>query len=690
MRLPKIQTLVFLFLLYGILAKTVPSEEEAETITVEKSDAEKFSDIIQALEDNFKYAMKGAVRSFLPGMLKLNEERNISRKCSQSLMKYVVALTKGKLWAVKMLDATSKLPPGILMGTMADFGSFDECLDIEVRQKNGQLAFRGSSCAVEAKPPLPPKLGNFSLANVQVADPEDTFGAQFHAAYEALHAKALRLIVCLPSACSVEDVQHIADKVANATDFQLKIPKCYTKEASKLEPIHVAVIITIVILFVLSVAGSVLEHRSKKAETERQKDTFAGKSWFNSLQFELIHNGWLAVETFFLLSGILFSYAGLKAVEKVKGRINIPLLALRRYVRLTPPLLLMMGVVFFLPLLSSGPFWYRTVDPQVESCRKYWWTTLLYFSNWWGIDKGCILTTWYLAADFQLHILSLILLIILFKYATFGLSILVVSVAISCATVGIQTMLLNLTPTISLATSDDAKVLEVVNNIHVQTFTHLGPHCIGMVFGYFIYKYKDQKLSKPFVIAGWLMSIILCLTTVLGNHRFTTGAEKSRSLAIFYAAMHRSVFILGVGWVVYACIKGYGGPVNSLLSSAVLAPPGRLTFMVYLVHPLVIWTKLGSFRERMTSWHYEGVYLFIANVAISYAVAVPFYLLLEAPLANIDRMLFMRHQSSSDEEKRQKETSPPMNDNVVLNGVRRYPQELRPDHLESSRSKAVK
>ncbi|KFM66147.1 hypothetical protein X975_18905, partial [Stegodyphus mimosarum] len=36
-------------------------------------------------------------------------------------------------------------------------------------------------------------------------------------------------------------------------------------------------------------------------------------------------------------------------------------------------------------------------------------------------------------------------------------------------------MLLNLTPTISLATSDDEKVLEVVNNIHVQTFTHLGP-----------------------------------------------------------------------------------------------------------------------------------------------------------------------------------------------------------------------
>ncbi|KFM66149.1 Nose resistant to fluoxetine protein 6, partial [Stegodyphus mimosarum] len=270
LRLPKIQALVFLFLLYGVLAKTVPSEEEDETISVEKTDAEKFSDIIQALEDNFKYVMKGAMRSFLPGMLKLNEETNISRKCSQSLMKYVVALTKGKLWAVKMLDATSKLPPGILMGTMADFGSFDECLDIEVRQKDGQLAFRGSSCAVEAKPPLPPKLGNFSLANVQVAHPEDTFGAQFHAAYEALHAKALRLIVCLPSACSVEDVQHIADKVANATDFRLKIPKCYTKEASKLEPIHIAVIIAIVILSVLSVAGSVVENRSKRAETEKQ------------------------------------------------------------------------------------------------------------------------------------------------------------------------------------------------------------------------------------------------------------------------------------------------------------------------------------------------------------------------------------------------------------------------------------
>lgn len=45
----------------------------------------------------------------------------------------------------------------------------------------------------------------------------------------------------------------------------------------------------------------VLGHTYVLMDFELLKDPAAMQSWFASLEFELINNGWLAVETFFLL-----------------------------------------------------------------------------------------------------------------------------------------------------------------------------------------------------------------------------------------------------------------------------------------------------------------------------------------------------------------------------------------------------
>ena len=42
-----------------------------------------------------------------------------------------------KPWALKLLDASAKLTPGLLVGTQSDFGDFDECLNIRVDDPSG-------------------------------------------------------------------------------------------------------------------------------------------------------------------------------------------------------------------------------------------------------------------------------------------------------------------------------------------------------------------------------------------------------------------------------------------------------------------------------------------------------------------------------------------------------------------------
>ncbi|XP_054719003.1 nose resistant to fluoxetine protein 6-like [Uloborus diversus] len=257
----------------------------------------------------------------------------------------------------------------------------------------------------------------------------------------------------------------------------------------------------------------------------------------------------------------------------------------------------------------------------------------------------CLITTWYLSADFQLHIVSLIVLMIVYS-----------------------------------------KVFEMLNRIHISTITHLGPHCIGLLLGYCIYKYKVQKMNKFLVIIAWCISAVITLCAVYGSNRFSTGEETSVILTVLFAAVHRSVFICGLAWVAFACITGHGGPVNQLLSLTVLTPMSRLSFMVYLLHPLVIWMKLGSLRERPMASHYEYFYSYITNIVISFVLAVPFYLLLEAPLSNLDRMAFSSPRAKDNPEK--EKTLPKYLNGVVLSKMTEFSHEQEHNSGENARDKS--
>ncbi|KAF8777508.1 Nose resistant to fluoxetine protein 6 like protein [Argiope bruennichi] len=543
-----------------------------------KSDSEKYYNLTEKFEKQWKVTIKGAIKPLMPFMLRMNEENDLSGSCRRALMLYLSGLNQAKVWAIRMLDATSKLPPGVLQGTFVDYGSFDECLAVE----GPGAKFTGQSCAIEARPPLPPLSPGYTLVKTHLNGNNGTLSGYFRVTYEALHHKKLRVVACVPSSCSLQDMRVIARKVAEETDFDIKIPQCYKKEAAPLQAIHWTVIFFLGLLLILCLIGTGVELFSeKKASTLRSlleaflvlhgrrlfsapggsstefccihgvraltmcwvvlghtyvlmdfellKDPSEIQGWFKALEFELIHNGWLSVETFFLLSGILVTVGGLKFLQKSKGCFNVPVMALRRYFRLTPSLLLLMGLVFFLPLIGSGPFWYQHVDPQVESCAKYWWTSLLFISNWFGIDKGCTLVTWYLAADLQLYIVALFFLLVLNKYCKLGLAILVLSIVVSCIAVGLQTLVHKIMPSAMISAVNNDKVHEVLNHVHVYTLTHLGPYCLGMLLGYIVFKYKEHKLAKGYVISGWLLSILLGMSSVLGTHRFSTGEEESRA-----------------------------------------------------------------------------------------------------------------------------------------------------------------
>ena len=90
-------------------------------------------------------------------------------------------------------------------------------------------------------------------------------------------------------------------------------------------------------------------------------------------------------------------------------------LVAHRFLRLAPALFIMMCVMYYvLPLVSSGPWWFK-YDEFIQPCSgKYFWRTVFFLFNI-DTDTQCAGWAWYLAVDFQLY--ATVLPLLVFFYA---------------------------------------------------------------------------------------------------------------------------------------------------------------------------------------------------------------------------------------------------------------------------------
>lgn len=92
-------------------------------------------------------------------------------------------------------------------------------------------------------------------------------------------------------------------------------------------------------------------------------------------------NGTVSVDTFFVVSGMLATFGIMKALDKTKGKLNVLMFYVHRYLRLTPTYAILVGIgATLFSYAGNHPSWQR-MENQENFCRKYWWTNLLYVNN---------------------------------------------------------------------------------------------------------------------------------------------------------------------------------------------------------------------------------------------------------------------------------------------------------------------
>jgi peptidoglycan/LPS O-acetylase OafA/YrhL len=370
--------------------------------------------------------------------------------------------------------------------------------------------------------------------------------------------------------------------------------------------------------------------------------------------YQGILNGFFSVDSFFFLSGLLVSYLTMREMSrraakgaKMAGVFPFVTYYLHRFLRLTPTYAVVLAIVSqLLPSLGNGPVFSEAADSMTNSCNKYWWTNLLYINNFYpSLLESCAGWTWYLANDMQFYIISPIMLIPLYFSGPVGLVITGIILVGSLIVTGILAGVYNIgVSSLSALLQPSVTVGDYGSIYYVKPYCRIAPYIVGIVVGYMIYKgvkLPFKRIVNTIVYNGLMaFALGLIVAVVYGIYGLANGHLYSIAEVVSYTTLSRLTWGIALSFIVLACHHKYGWWVDKILSWPFWIPLSRLTFLAYLIHPIVLYLVITALRSPA---HYSNVTVAVYMVGctvLAYAMAGLLAVLVEFPFSNIEAAAF--------------------------------------------------
>ncbi|XP_063367012.1 nose resistant to fluoxetine protein 6-like [Cydia amplana] len=265
----------------------------------------------------------------------------------------------------------------------------------------------------------------------------------------------------------------------------------------------------------------------------------------------LLVNGDVVTYTFFVMSGFLVAFNLELLAEKTKITIWAwPKAIVLRWLRLTP----VMAIVLFTVMtinrhLADGPQWDLVVISEAEACWQYWWAHLLYINNYIYDNSHCLPQTWYLAADFQLCALG-VLVCVVFRRPRYQAMVLAVLGVLALVMPAAHTYFQDLdavvyqTPELYRSLY---KTYDTFRIMYVRAHTNMFTYILGMACGLLaIHWFKNEKVvSERFQKYGWVIWLtlpIVLFNVYSGSFFYADGYQPSTALRVLYATLRKPLF----------------------------------------------------------------------------------------------------------------------------------------------------
>ena len=190
-------------------------------------------------------------------------------------------------------------------------------------------------------------------------------------------------------------------------------------------------------------------------------------------------------------------------MKRNQGKFTFISFYLHRLLRLSPAYYLVVVLYFkLLPYIGSGPFW--LFKDEVDKCKKYWWTNILYINNFYpaSYTDMCYALSWYLAVVVQFFMISPIFLLLLYHFWEIGFVVIVGTMLTSIAMIG------------TVVGIRDYNVIGVdpgINMVYVKPYCRINAYLIGILLGFILYKQWRVRyklwINICFYSVTWIIAI---------------------------------------------------------------------------------------------------------------------------------------------------------------------------------------
>lgn len=628
---------------------------------------------------------------------------DMSPECSLGMLKLMRGIRNLEPWAFRLIDASGKYPTGLMQATTADLGAFDECIETVVHDNFGLEKVRAQYCNFHVMMGGDRTL----LDDIMPAALLSHWRVENFTSYVTdPRLPGLRFGICIINDCSQADLQSIVDTLTGGI-LKIVVKNCVTNEYRRMnttEAAIAAVLGTIAVLIVISTAIDLyISHKDPRrlksvlikcltsfsiiantrlvlaVNKDKSSDTYSyrfihgirflsmvwitlGHSYgtvtdnmsrmVNALHyFEhwytlIVTAGYLGVDTFFFFSGFLLYYT---LNKQRRNRILVSIVAIiRRFIRATVPMFFLIMCMYLLPVIASGPDSNEFYTRFYREIRKHWWDLLLQLRNWTkDIEFSTIPQVWYLSADFQLFLLSVIIIQVFKSKKWWAACTFAVLSAVSCAISAWQVHGNNIMPFLVPVAEEFSTLIDTLNYYYILPFYHAVCFFSGCITLLLVEKYREVKISKLVQASLW------CVGLSCGFYHlfmkidwYRSSAPTSESGKLFYAFSDRIVWSICIAWITFACSTGRGGILNRFLSWDGFVPLSRLSFGVYLIHSPFYLFMYHIARERVFFSHFTLVSQCFTVLVWSYLLSYLMFIACEAPTGNLEKLVFMRERAT--------------------------------------------
>ncbi|CAK1550259.1 unnamed protein product [Leptosia nina] len=353
----------------------------------------------------------------------------------------------------------------------------------------------------------------------------------------------------------------------------------------------------------------------------------------------------LSMSCFFLISSTLLSY-NLQISKEKKDITKVEILRrmLKRWCRLTPTYaIVLLYIVTWYRHQGSGPFWMSIYKSRIEPCREIGWYNILYVNNFLS-SSMCMLQTWYLAAEMQLHLLGLIVCII-FNGTTRRIvlcALFMVGLIIPAILTYIHDLDMQLMTSIELVRKYFLPN-PTFQHVYRHSYTNVSCYAMGLSLGLIVYHLQLQNFNiqkyKNYLPLYYFALLVNAGVIYLGSVPYANAPRLSITIRVVLAAIMKPVLAGGTAVLIFGAIFKYEDKLRSFLEWKGWTILYRLCYSAYLVHLSLIDYQFATSDLRRASY-IEMAILAFGVIAVSFIVALMLWLLVESPLAEITDQAF--------------------------------------------------